>query len=151
MAPRIPIIGAGLGGLTFAQGLNKAGIDFHILERSDNYRPQGYCIRLHSGGLTASRSPDQLTMYGRSSKQTCAETRLGPPLFISPDTGEADTSHPFKTPLRPIRERMGKPYTPDRTVLREVLLTGIRDRISYGTEFTHYSLGEDSVTAHDKR
>lgn len=43
------IIGAGLGGLTLAQGLRKQGISFQIFERdaSAESRGQGYAVGLH--------------------------------------------------------------------------------------------------------
>lgn len=43
------IIGAGIGGLTLAQGLRKQGISFEIFERdaSAEARGQGYAVGLH--------------------------------------------------------------------------------------------------------
>jgi len=44
------IIGAGLGGLSLAQSLQKQGISFEIFERDadENARFQGWAIALHS-------------------------------------------------------------------------------------------------------
>jgi flavin-dependent dehydrogenase len=48
--PHVLIIGAGLGGLTLAQGLRKKGISFDIFERdeSPDARQQGWAIGLHT-------------------------------------------------------------------------------------------------------
>lgn len=44
--PKILIIGAGLGGLTLAILLEKAGADFLVLERSPAVRPLGTALSL---------------------------------------------------------------------------------------------------------
>ena len=52
------IIGAGLGGLTFARGLHKASIPFKVFERGEplTSSSQGYRVRLISQGVSALRS-----------------------------------------------------------------------------------------------
>jgi 2-polyprenyl-6-methoxyphenol hydroxylase-like FAD-dependent oxidoreductase len=53
--PTVLIIGAGLGGLSLAQGLNRAGFNTLVLERDENHfsRVQGYRISVHSMGINA--------------------------------------------------------------------------------------------------
>lgn len=53
------IIGAGLGGLTLAQGLRKQGISFELFERdaSAEARGQGYAVGLHE------YSPSRLSTF----------------------------------------------------------------------------------------
>lgn len=52
MSNRILIIGAGLSGLTFANGLKKSGIPFQVFEgdTSPTFRAQGYRIRINEEG-----------------------------------------------------------------------------------------------------
>ncbi|KAK1777703.1 hypothetical protein QBC45DRAFT_330220 [Copromyces sp. CBS 386.78] len=64
------IIGAGLGGLTLAQGLRKQGISFEIFERdaSAEARGQGYAVGLHDPEkLFGGSLPDEVFSSLRSS------------------------------------------------------------------------------------
>ncbi|EDO64978.2 FAD/NAD(P)-binding domain-containing protein [Neurospora crassa] len=64
------IIGAGLGGLTLAQGLRKQGISFQIFERdaSAEARGQGYAVGLHDPEkLFGGSLPDEVFSSVRSS------------------------------------------------------------------------------------
>ncbi|KAK3486764.1 uncharacterized protein B0T23DRAFT_447921 [Neurospora hispaniola] len=64
------IIGAGLGGLTLAQGLRKQGISFQIFERdaSAESRGQGYAVGLHDPEkLFGGSLPDEVFSSVRSS------------------------------------------------------------------------------------
>jgi len=68
---KVIIIGAGLGGLTLAQGLKKAGIPFHVYERdpTSDFRAQGYRIRLnHNGGeaLKNNLPPELFNLFERT-------------------------------------------------------------------------------------
>ena len=141
--PRILIAGAGLGGLCLAQGLKKAGIDFHVYERdkASNYRLQGYRIRIHSDGIDALHQclPTEL---GQLFEDTCAEFRLGPGPTADPLTGELEEKPPGQGPPMFPNAR-----TVDRRVLRDVLLMGIEDHVSFGKEVDHFSTnGSDSTT-----
>jgi 2-polyprenyl-6-methoxyphenol hydroxylase-like FAD-dependent oxidoreductase len=149
MGPII-IIGSGLGGLAFAQGLHKAGIPFKVYERDrlDSVRAQGYRIRLHGEGLHALRSVCSDTVWDLF-EETCAETVLGPLPFINPVTCEfAAANFGGNNPQGKIKASGEKPYTVDRAVLRDVLTTGLHDYISYGKEYSHYTLSDDGVTVH---
>ncbi|KAH7018073.1 uncharacterized protein B0I36DRAFT_435462 [Microdochium trichocladiopsis] len=48
--PHVLILGAGLGGLTFAQSLRKKGLSYQVFERDSDphVRPQGWAIALHT-------------------------------------------------------------------------------------------------------
>ncbi|THV52075.1 hypothetical protein BGAL_0090g00270, partial [Botrytis galanthina] len=145
--PKVLIAGAGIGGLCLAQGLKKAGIDFHVYERdqASDYRLQGYRIRIHSEGTDALQQclPDDIYQLF---EDTCAEMRLGPGSQADPLTGEI---------LPPQAQQFGKGPPPmfrnartvDRRVFRDVLLTGLENHVSFGKEFSHYTTNNsDSIT-----
>ncbi|KAF5877511.1 putative cercosporin toxin biosynthesis protein [Botrytis fragariae] len=145
--PKVLIAGAGLGGLCLAQGLKKAGIDFHVYERdqASDYRLQGYRIRIHSEGTDALQQclPDDIYQLF---EDTCAEMRLGPGSQADPLTGDI---------LPPQPQQLGKGPPPmfrnartvDRRVFRDVLLTGLENHVSFGKEFSHYSTNNsDAIT-----
>ncbi|KAM0143064.1 hypothetical protein ACHAO1_000902 [Botrytis cinerea] len=145
--PKVLIAGAGLGGLCLAQGLKKAGIDFHVYERdhASDYRLQGYRIRIHSEGTDALQQCLPRDIY-QLFEDTCAETRLGPGAQADPQTGEI-------LPPQPQQQGKGPPpmfrnaRTVDRRVLRDVLLTGLQNHVSFGKEFSHYTTNSiDSIT-----
>lgn len=143
--PKVLIAGAGLGGLCLAQGLKKSGIDFHIYERdkASDYRLQGYRIRIHSEGTDALKQclPDDIYQLF---EDTCPEMRIGPGSQADPSTGE----------ILPHQPQMGRgppmfrdARTVDRRVLRDVLLTGLEDHVSFGKELKGYTTNNvDSIT-----
>ncbi|KAJ4420294.1 hypothetical protein N0V85_000643 [Neurospora sp. IMI 360204] len=65
------IIGAGLGGLTFAQGLRKQGISFQIFERdtSAEARGQGYAVGLHELRLRQALARDLDIQWGKRAQR----------------------------------------------------------------------------------
>lgn len=172
----ILIIGAGLGGLALAQGLRKAGLPFKIFERDQTPRSQGYRIRLHGEGIVGLHSvltPEIWTLF----EQTCPETRLGPIPQIDAVTcdfkfvqgggsggpggpanfggfggpgGRVDSSKAAQAQsspsLVPIQSGQ-KPYSVDRGVMREVLLTGLESYITFGKSFSHFRLTDSGVIA----
>lgn len=82
-------------------------------------------------------------------EETCAKTVLGPLPFINAQTCEfTPANFGGHNPQSKIRESEQKPYTVDRGILREVLLTGLEGHVVYGKEYSHYTLGEGSVVAH---
>ncbi|MCJ1244520.1 hypothetical protein MMC30_001718 [Trapelia coarctata] len=144
--PPILIIGAGLGGLTLAQGLKRASIPFRLFERdpTSTWRPQGYRLRINGDGAVAlqqSLAPELWTLF----EQTCCAVSLGE-TDINAVNGIVDAcrSGGGGPPIRGMH-----PYTCDRTVLRDILLTGLEEDISFGKVFQKYEISEDggSVTA----
>jgi 2-polyprenyl-6-methoxyphenol hydroxylase-like FAD-dependent oxidoreductase len=146
----ILIIGSGLSGLAFAQGLHQSSIPFKIYEREppNKVRSQGYRIRLHGEGLSALRSvltDDIWSLF----EETCAATVLGPlPNFNAVDCGFSLANFGAHNPQSKLAQSDQKPYTVDRGILREVLLTGLEKHIVYGKEYSHYALIGSGVTAH---
>ena len=144
------IIGSGLGGLAFAQGLHKASIPFMIYERNqlNDARTQGYRIRLHGEGLDALRTVSTDEVWDLF-EETCPETRLGPLPNINAMTCEVTAaSFGGNNPQSKVAQSQQKPYTVDRAVLRQVLLTGLDKHITYSKKYTHYELTDSGVIAH---
>ncbi|MBN6038448.1 FAD-dependent monooxygenase [Amycolatopsis sp. 195334CR] len=130
------VIGAGLGGLTLANGLRQAGIDVAVYERDEpGRRRQGISLHLDDRGRTALREclpPEHTAM---------AEATLGGPrehsLLLSEVDGELAVAH--RQPLapgHPVRARPGRQA--HRPLLRAVLLTGLADAVRFGAEFTRF-------------
>jgi 2-polyprenyl-6-methoxyphenol hydroxylase-like FAD-dependent oxidoreductase len=143
------IIGAGVGGLTLAQGLHRSGIRVSVYERDDGIdsREQGYRIHLSPDGAlgmfpcltprlkeaitaTAGKSSHQITIVSHRLKRlrvidfgnTAKLPRIGPAGFSAPV---------------------------DRSTLRQILLGGLSDFVHFSKEFTHYErLDDGRIRAH---
>ncbi|KAK5012089.1 hypothetical protein LTR16_003457, partial [Cryomyces antarcticus] len=78
MASHVFIIGAGLGGLSLAQGLRRASTPFRIFERdqTSDYRSQGYRLRI-SGKRIAGLRQVMIDELWELSERTCCDTVLG--------------------------------------------------------------------------
>lgn len=149
MGPVI-IIGAGLSGLALAQGLRKLSIPFKIYERSqrDDFRTQGYRIRLHGEGLAALRSV-LVDEIWHIFEETCPETVLGSLPNINAVTCEITAvNFGANDPQGKVTQSDQKPYTVDRAVLRQVLLTGLDEHIAYGIKYSHYEFTDTGIIAH---
>ncbi|KAK3386512.1 cercosporin toxin biosynthesis protein [Podospora didyma] len=149
-ASPILIIGGGLGGLCLAQGLRQAGAPFHVYERDPDaaWRPQGYRLRLNGEGANALKEALTADLWERFQK-TCSMTELG-----ETDINAADGSIlACRAGGSPTMKGL-KPYTCDRKVLRDILLTGLDGSITYGKELIRYDVGEEDdgrpVVAHFK-
>ncbi|KAI4123050.1 MAG: hypothetical protein LQ338_005474 [Usnochroma carphineum] len=146
----IIIIGAGLCGLALAQGLHKSSIPFKLYERDQRrgVRAQGYRLRLHGEGLAALRSVLADDLWN-SFKETCAETVLGPLPNIDAVTCEITAANfGANNPQGKIAQNDQKPYTVDRSVLRQVLLAGLDDCVEYGKEYSHYEFTDSGIIAY---
>ncbi|UHC17023.1 FAD-dependent monooxygenase [Methylobacterium currus] len=132
----VTIIGAGLGGLCLGQALRRRGIAFDIHERDPalTARPQGYRIRIDRVGREALAAclPSNLAALFH---QTCAAAG-SPGRFLDPQ-------------LAPVRGRSVATWhdaaadrfeaegdlSVHRVTLREILLTGLEDRVRFGHAF----------------
>lgn len=143
LPPRVLIIGAGLGGLSLAQGLKKAHIPFHVFERdpSSNFRAQGYRIKINHEGAQALKAVLTAEMWDYF-ERSCAGSEFGETNINALDGGI-------------IASRAGPgarggtiPYLADRTVLRNLLFRGLEEDISFGKTLIRYEVVEEGVIAH---
>lgn len=145
----IIIIGAGLGGLAFAQGLRKASIPFKVFERGESIaiRNQGYRVRLISQGVSALRSLVDDNVW-RAFEETCPEIHLdGLPTIDAVTCEITDADFHGNDPRGRMASGHEKPYNADRAVLREVLLTGLEEHMAFAKNFSHYELTDSGVNA----
>ncbi|MFF5210475.1 FAD-dependent oxidoreductase [Streptosporangium sp. NPDC000396] len=145
MTFHVLVIGGGIGGLTLAQGLRKAGISSAVYERdrSKDDRLQGYRIHISPKGCAALHDCLPEELYDR---------------FVAtsgkPNTTLGFYDHRFTELLTIGEENAPEHYTDSfksvsRISLREVLLSGLDDIVHYGKTFTRYEqLPSGRVRAH---
>ncbi|KAL5348234.1 hypothetical protein ACLOAV_006715 [Pseudogymnoascus australis] len=143
---RVLIIGGGIGGLALAQGLKKSGVAFHVFEQdpTPDFRPQGYRLKLNSDGSKALNDVLNDTLWTQF-QDTCAVCEEGETNF------DAIAATIIASRAGPRRTRGGvviKMQTCDRTALRNILLSGLGDDISFGKSLVEYAIidnGADGV------
>ncbi len=139
---RVIVIGAGLGGLTLAHGLRRAGIDVAVYERDGaRGRPQGVSLHLDDRGAAALRAclpPAHAAMAeattGGPREQTLTLSDVEGELTVvgaRPADGSAGRARPGRQVHRPL--------------LRAVLLTGLDDVVRFGAEFTRFEQRADGT------
>ena len=140
----ILIVGGGLGGLCLAQGLLKANIPFRIFEgdAGKSWRAQGYRLRLNGDGANALKETLSPELWEQFEK-TCCSAELGE-TDINAIDGSIIASRAGGSPAM----KGLKPYTCDRTVLRDILLTGLEEQVSYGKELDRYEIVDEGVIAY---
>ncbi|HVB64759.1 MAG TPA: NAD(P)-binding protein [Nitrolancea sp.] len=120
---RVIIIGAGLGGLTLAQGLHRAGVNVAVYERDPtaNIRGQGYRIHLDTRGtrgLYDCLPPDLYGLVvetsGKPGRQLTILSAQLKQLRVIRFTGQVAAPDPatFSAPV-------------DRFTVRQILLNGL--------------------------
>jgi 2-polyprenyl-6-methoxyphenol hydroxylase-like FAD-dependent oxidoreductase len=139
---RVIVIGAGLGGLTLAQGLRRAGIDVVVHEQEGTQgRPQGVSLHFDDRGTAALHAclpPEHVAM---------AEATMGGPRDRTLSLSEVDGE------LTVVRTRLlvgtAGPVRPGRQVhrplLRAVLLAGLEDAVRFGAQFTRFEQRADGT------
>ncbi|MFC0106006.1 FAD-dependent oxidoreductase [Kibdelosporangium aridum] len=132
---RVIVVGAGLGGLTLAHGLCRAGIDVVVYERdSELGRPQGVSLHVDDRGASALRTclpPAHVAMaeatMGGPREQTLTLSEVDGKLAVvgaQPSDGMAGRARPGRQVHRPL--------------LRAVLLTELDDVVRFGAQFTRF-------------
>ncbi|KAH0282324.1 cercosporin toxin biosynthesis protein [Aureobasidium namibiae CBS 147.97] len=137
------IIGAGVGGLALAQGLQKSGIPYTVFERDpgSNYRAQGYRLKINGDGANALKAVltnDDFQYF----QDTCAESFPGETNINALDGSILASRAGAGSRPGPV------PYLADRTVLRDILLRGVKDKIVFGKQLSRYEEVADGVVAH---
>ncbi|CAM3739250.1 NAD(P)/FAD-dependent oxidoreductase [Kibdelosporangium persicum] len=133
---RVIVIGAGLGGLTLAHGLRRAGIDVVVYERdSAQGRPQGVSLQFDDRAMTALRaclSPQHVAMV--EATMGGQRDRIQ---FLSEVDGELEVVRTRPSP-RPGRQV-------NRRLLRAIMLTGLENTVRFGAEFTRFEQQADGT------
>jgi len=150
----ILIIGAGISGLAFAQGLLKSRIPFRIYERDSalNTRSQGYRFRIHGSGQAALASLLSPDLYNRL-ESSCAITPpggiiAGGSFNALRDPGLGEVEGPYgANPPRPetVNGSADEPWNADRGVMRSVLVSGLEPYVEFGLEFVRYDITGSGV------
>jgi 2-polyprenyl-6-methoxyphenol hydroxylase-like FAD-dependent oxidoreductase len=143
-SPRVLVIGAGTGGLALAHGLVRAGIDVRVFER-DVLRTDGlhgYRVGIDPDGsraLHALLPPDLYDTF----VATCARA----PRWFNMLTEQLREVLALEIPVE--ADPVESEKSVSRMTLRQVLMTGIEDVISFGKEFTGFDRHADgTITAH---
>jgi 2-polyprenyl-6-methoxyphenol hydroxylase-like FAD-dependent oxidoreductase len=133
---RVIVVGAGLGGLTLAQGLRRAGIDVAVYERDGQRgRPQGVSLHFDDRATAVLRTclpPGHAAMVEATTGGPRERT-----LSLSEVDGELRV-RPLDGPARPGRQV-------HRPLLRAVMLTGLEDTVRFGAEFTRFEPGPEGT------
>ncbi|KAK7707984.1 hypothetical protein SLS64_006806 [Diaporthe eres] len=134
--PPVLIIGAGVAGLTFAQGLRLRSVPFRIFERhARSHVKQGHRFRTSRDGqaaLDSVLSPQLRDLLGR----TAAERHRFAPRYV--DARKLDFAVP-----EPVDPMDSMPV--DRTWLRMFASLELHDDICYGKEFCSYEIANGLV------
>lgn len=132
--PPILIIGAGVAGLTLAQGLRQHNVPFRLFERHPaNHRAQGHRFRISNDGREALFSiipSDLQNLFDR----TCAQQAPGPRYV--------DARKLEFAPADFILDPRNKPI--DRTWIRRLLIQGLEDAVEYEKGFISYRILEQT-------
>jgi 2-polyprenyl-6-methoxyphenol hydroxylase-like FAD-dependent oxidoreductase len=144
----VVIIGGGIGGLTLAQGLKKAGISVAVYERdhTPSSRLQGYRVHINPAGslaLHACLPPDLFAAF----EQTCGR----PGRAIHFLTEQMDTLLRLDATTAPdIIDGSGiaRHRSVSRITLRQVLLSGLDDVVHFGKTFARYEECAGRIVAH---
>jgi 2-polyprenyl-6-methoxyphenol hydroxylase-like FAD-dependent oxidoreductase len=143
-SPRVLVIGAGTGGLALAQGLLRAGIDVQVFER-DALRTDGlhgYRVGIDPDGSRALHALLPADLYD-TFVATCARA----PRWFNMLTEQLREVLTLEIPVQD--DPIEREKSVSRMTLRQILMTGLEDVITFGKEFTHFEQHADgTVTAY---
>lgn len=134
---KVIVIGAGLGGLTLAQGLRRAGIDVAVYERDGALgRLQGVSLHIDDRGIAA------LQGCLPSAHATMIDATMGGLRERTLSLSEVDGALAV-VGAQPSTARPGRQT--HRPLLRAILLTGLEDAVRFEAEFTRFELQPDGT------
>lgn len=135
------IMGAGISGLCLAQNLHRNSVPFLVFERdpNDDYRPQGYRLKLEADAAAALEESLSPELY-QAFEASCAVSSIGETDF-DPVSGACIKSRAGGGLAG--NQGLRATYTVDRSVFRRVLMSDIRDKIQFGREFASYETNEE--------
>ncbi|MBV9713376.1 MAG: FAD-dependent monooxygenase, partial [Ktedonobacteraceae bacterium] len=139
------VIGGGLGGLSLAQGLRKAGISVAVYERdrSPEARAQGYRFHMDIRGEEALRECLPPRLY-ELAMATRGQPSKGVTVFSIVD-GKLHEVNTGRFPESGSSEFVTVGSAIDRLTLRQILLAGLDDVVHFGKEFAHYEQQPDGT------
>ena len=143
-SPRVLVIGAGTGGLALAHGLVRAGIDVQVFERDAlrNEGLHGYRVGIDPDGSRALHALLPSDLY-----DTFVATQARAPRWFNLLTEQLHEVLAIELPVE--TDPVESEKSVSRMTLRQVLMTGLEDVITFGREFTGYEQHADgTVTAH---
>jgi salicylate hydroxylase len=135
------IVGAGIGGLCLAQGLQQAGIRCSVYERAPGLAWEGYVLHMTMDGGDALRRclPGHLyQLYVATSRRSPRRDLV---VLLDPLGHEVGTvPH-----LGPANDPVTPHTTVHRRTLCQILLAGITDNVHFGRAVTGYQYAGDDV------
>ena len=147
---KVLIAGGGLGGLTLAQSLCRAGIDAHVFERDSGPfdRLQGYRLHLDADAIGAARevlAPNGRAVFEATSFRTEPFTTILKTDLSVARRVETDDDHGGE--VWPAHDGPPEHANVDRATLRQILLDGLEGRVHYGKTLERYESEGDRVVA----
>ena len=135
--PHVVVIGGGIGGLTLAQGLKKAGVSVAVYERDRRVtsRLQGYRVHISPEGsraLHACLPPDLFETFTRTCGKPGHAVR-----FLTENMGRllaVEGKMAAASNIDPIASHRAA----SRITLRQVLLSGLDGIVHFGKVFSRY-------------
>ncbi|MCG7217867.1 FAD-dependent oxidoreductase [Paenibacillus mucilaginosus] len=141
---KILIAGGGLGGLCLAQGLTKAGVDCEVYEKDPGVLQAGYRLHMNGDGGGALRAclPEPLYELYMQTSRTNPRRELA--VMIDSRGVEKAVRPHIGPPNDPVR-----PHTAvNRRTLRQILLSGLDDRVHFGVEALRFEQDRKGVRLH---
>jgi|SRR5579884_1630863 len=140
---KVLIAGAGIAGLTLAQGLRREGVECEVFERDplETWRT-GYLLNLDAegdAGLAACLPPALYELFVRASGETMAWHDRS--VVVDPQGNELTSMPHVGAPATGERP----PTNIDRRTFRQILLAGLDDAVRHGCEVAGVEAGDSSV------
>ncbi|MEZ0110117.1 2-polyprenyl-6-methoxyphenol hydroxylase-like FAD-dependent oxidoreductase [Catenulispora sp. EB89] len=142
---KVIVAGAGIGGLALARGLHAAGVEVAVFEKDAGaaFRNQGYRIRVNGDGIRALRN-----LLAPSAFELFAATAGTPGGRMDTLDQNLRRLHAQTLPDDPELPGGGH-LAVNRKTLREILLSGLEDAVSYSARLVNYAASQDGgITAY---